>query len=60
MAASVGHDTKTSVLEIEFRTGQIWQYHGVPAKVYREMISGSIGSYFQSHIKGLYSECRIS
>jgi hypothetical protein len=59
MASSVGHDTKSLVLEIEFRTGQIWQYHGVPAKVYREMISGSIGSYFQNNIKGFYSEYRI-
>jgi hypothetical protein len=60
MAESVGYDPVTSTLEIEFKnTGQVWQYYDVPQKVYVEMISGSIGQYYQWNIKGLYSEARI-
>lgn len=61
MASSVGYDRKTSTLEIEFRSnGDVWQYHHVPEHVYREMISGSIGKYFQSHIKGHYPETQVN
>lgn len=59
MATSVGYDPVTSILEIEFRSGEVWQYHNVPENVYDEMISGSIGKYFQSHIKGQYPESPV-
>lgn len=59
MAKSVGYSAASSVLEIAFRSGEVWQYHHVPEQVYREMISGSIGKYFQAHIKGQYSESRL-
>jgi hypothetical protein len=59
MATSIGYDPVTSTLEIEFRSGEVWQYHGVPKRVHLELISGSIGKYFQAHIKGLYPETRI-
>ncbi|MEX2233141.1 MAG: KTSC domain-containing protein [Cyclobacteriaceae bacterium] len=60
MAITVGYETLTSTLEIEFRSGEVWQYHHVPENVYDEMISGSIGKYFQAHIKGQYSESRVT
>ena len=60
LAKSVGYDRNTSILEIEFRSGEVWQYHHVPEKVYLEMISGSIGRYFLAHIKGQYSESRTA
>jgi hypothetical protein len=60
MAKSIGYDSETFTLEIEFRsTGEVWQYYGVPEKVFMEMISGSIGKYFQLHIKGVYRETKI-
>lgn len=59
MAVSIGYDAKALVLEIEFTSGEVWQYQLVPQKVYLDMISGSIGKYFQAHIKGQYSESRI-
>jgi hypothetical protein len=59
MATSVGYDPTTLILEIEFRSGEVWQYHGVPENVYVEMISDSIGQYFQAHIKGQYPEARV-
>lgn len=59
MARTVGYDPVHSILEIEFKTGEVWQYHEVPENVYLEMISGSIGRYFQAYIKGQYPESRI-
>lgn len=60
MAASVGYDKKTATLEIEFRSnGDVWQYLNVPESKYLEMISGSIGGYFQAHIKGQYAERQV-
>ena len=60
MAVSVGYDPATSTLEIEFKSGEVWQYHAVPKRVYTELLKDSIGKYFQAHIKGLYPESRIS
>jgi len=59
MAVTVGYDAADKILEIEFRTGEVWQYHNVPKDVHLELISGSIGKYFQSSIKGQYPESRI-
>jgi hypothetical protein len=60
MAATVGYDKKTRTLEIEFRSnGDVWQYLNVPESKYLEMISGSIGSYFQAHIKGQFPERQV-
>lgn len=50
--ASVGYDTDTRVLEIEFLNGGIYQYSNVPAHVHGGLMSASShGSYFDAHIK---------
>lgn len=50
--ASVGYDSTTNMLEIEFNNGSIYQYFNVPAPVYRGLMqAASHGSYFDSHIK---------
>ena len=59
MAASVGYDRRTATLEIEFHSGEIWQYHEVEENVYQELIKGSIGKYFQANIKHMYKETRV-
>ena len=59
MTKTVGYDPLNAILEIEFKSGEIWQYRQVPEHVYQEMISGSIGKYFQVHIKGQYEESRV-
>ena len=60
LATSVGYDANTSTLEIEFKkNGAIWQYYDVPESKYYEMMSGSIGKYFQSNIKGHYAEAQV-
>jgi hypothetical protein len=59
MAASVGYDPMTFTLEIEFRSGEVWRYHHVPENIFQQMMSGSIGKYFQDEIRGRYPEVRV-
>ena len=49
---SVGYDADSSILEIEFHHGGIYQYSGVPSSVHEElMAAGSKGTYFDQAIK---------
>lgn len=51
--AAVGYDPETSELKIEFRSGAVYSYSGVPADVAAGVVSGG-GSYFARHIKNVY------
>lgn len=50
--ASVGYDAAKQILEVEFNTGTIYQYVGVPVAVYEELMAASShGTYFAHNIK---------
>lgn len=60
MISSLGHDARTSILEIEFNTGAIWQYHEVPRRVFTELKKcDSVGRYFRENVQGMYHEIKI-
>jgi hypothetical protein len=49
---SVGYDASTKILEIEFQTGLVYQYSGVPQKVYEDLMhSNEMGKYFSEKIR---------
>jgi KTSC domain len=49
---SVGYDETTKILEIEFQTGLVYQYAGVPPKVYADLMhSDEIGKYFSEKVR---------
>ena len=57
---SVGYDSTSQTLEIEFNSGSIYQYFDVPSTVHSSLISaGSKGSYFQAFIKDRYRYHKI-
>lgn len=57
--ASVGYDETTATLEIEFRSGGIYQYFDVPQQVYDGLLSApSHGRYFATEIRGVYRYAR--
>ncbi len=57
---SVGYDSSTNTLEIEFNSGGIYQYYGVPLVVYQKLMNApSHGKYFHAHIKGVYPDTKI-
>lgn len=59
--ASVGYRTETETLEIEFRSGAVYQYFHVPFEIYRRLLDAeSKGSFFGRFIKIRYSTKRMS
>lgn len=52
---SIGYESDSSTLEIEFRGGGIYQYFGVPQSAYDDFINaGSKGKFFAQNIKNVY------
>ena len=50
--ASVGYDVNSSILEVEFNNGGIYQYSNVPSRVYEGLMNAdSHGSYFDKNVK---------
>lgn len=58
--ASVGYDTQSQTLEIEFNHGGIYQYFDVPQEEYDSLINAdSIGSYFYHNIRDAYEYAKL-
>lgn len=52
---SVGYEADIEILEIEFTSGNIYQYFDVPEREYEELMNAaSIGKYFNRKIKDNY------
>ena len=49
---AVAYDTESAVLEVEFHSGGVYQYFGVPIFVYHDLCNAaSKGKYFNEHVK---------
>jgi len=60
MMQSVGYDSDSQTLEIEFTTGSVYDYLNIPQHEYDAMMnSDSKGKYFNANIKGRYAEMRL-
>jgi KTSC domain-containing protein len=57
---SLGYDPFTNMLEVEFRSGRIYQYLRVPPAVHAALLRAeSIGSYFNRRIRDQYPDREI-
>lgn len=57
---SIGYDSSSQTLEIEFLNGTIYQYFDVPQRVFEELIGAdSHGRYLNSNIKGIYRYSKV-
>ena len=57
---SIGYDSSSQTLEIEFLNGTIYQYFDVPQHIYDGLISAdSHGKYLASNIKGYYRYSKV-
>ncbi|MFI5529154.1 KTSC domain-containing protein [Kitasatospora sp. NPDC051853] len=57
--SSVGH--RGTTLELEFRSGSVYEYADVPEAEYRGLLAApSLGRYFHAHIRDRYPYRRIS
>lgn len=53
--ASIGYDDDAETLEVEFVTGAVYRYSGVPQDVYEDFRQApSKGGFFNQHIKNAY------
>ena len=53
---SIGYEATSSTLEVEFNSGSLYQYSGVPEAIYAALIrAASKGSYLNNHIKDRYN-----
>lgn len=58
--ASVGYDSATETLEVEFLNGSIYQYYNVPENMYDQLIKASSkGRFLHTYIKNAYPYSRI-
>ncbi len=46
--SSVGYDESSSVLEVEFESGVVYDYFDVPPKVYKDLLQASSKGHFVS------------
>ncbi len=61
MLRLVGYDARLQVLQVEFNTGDKYQYKEVPAAEYEGLMSAeSIGQYMHRHIIDQYDYERIN
>lgn len=57
---SVGYDAETQTLEVAFRSGDVYQYSGVPEGVYQAiMATSSVGSYLNSEVYPNYPATKL-
>jgi hypothetical protein len=53
--SSVGYDARSSVLEVEFRSGAVYDYLKVPVRVYRALLKApSKGSFVSRRVRDSY------
>ena len=58
---SVGYEEDTETLEIEFASGGVYQYAGVPYEAYKAFLqAGSLGQWFQTNIRGRFDFKRMN
>jgi hypothetical protein len=57
---SIGYDSMSQTLEIEFLNGSIYQYFDIPQHIYQELIDAdSHGKYLAANIKGHYRYSKV-
>jgi hypothetical protein len=57
---SVGYDSATAVMEIEFPSGDVHRYFAVPPSVHRALVAAdSVGRYFTAHVRDVYPSERV-
>ncbi|MEW6081858.1 MAG: KTSC domain-containing protein [Bacillota bacterium] len=58
--ASIGYDSNTMTLEVEFTSGSIYQYYDVPENVYQEfMRASSKGQFLHANIRHNYRYTKL-
>lgn len=58
--ASVGYDSGSETLEVEFISGAVYQYYNVPQSIYDALLQApSVGQFFAYHIRNAFPYSRV-
>jgi hypothetical protein len=61
LLASAGHDPRRHLLEVEFRSGELYRFFNVPSACYQELLrADSKGGYFNVNIRNLFPYQHLS
>lgn len=59
--ATVAYDHAGDILQLEFRSGTVYRYYGVPAEVHDGLLrASSKGSYFNREIRKRFRHVRVT
>lgn len=59
--ASVGYSKKWAILEVQFRSGQIYRFHDVPVEVYRDLLNAqSKGRFLHREIRSRFASTAMT
>jgi hypothetical protein len=57
---SIGYEPDSMTLEVEFNSGAVYQYQGVPQSEFDALMgAGSKGAHFNAHIKNRYPTVKV-
>lgn len=57
---AIGYDPHTQTLEVEFHSGSVYQYYGVPDHMHEQIMEApSKGKFLNSYIKNSYPYSRV-
>ena len=57
---SIGYDPATQILEVEFMSGWVYQYYGVPEYLHQQIMQASSkGTFLSQYIKNSYPYSRV-
>ena len=57
---SLAYDEAALTLEVEFKSGEICQYHSVPPSVFLDLLeASSLGGFLSQTIAGTYSSTKV-
>jgi len=58
---SIGYDSQTAILEVEFTSGDVYQYFNVPEHIYQQFLrASSHGQFFNDNIRYNYRYQKVS
>ncbi len=57
---TAAYQSELAVLELVFRSGEVYHYFGVPAEIYQELRwAESKGGYFNSHLRNRFPYSKV-
>ncbi|MBZ5568932.1 MAG: KTSC domain-containing protein [Acidobacteriia bacterium] len=58
--ASIGYDSDSGTLEVEFTNGKVYQYFNVPPDVAARLLAApSIGRFFNSYVRETFTHIKL-